>query len=44
MHVVSDRIAELGAEDGETFLTLEQLQLPGESDVGECGAAREAPP
>ena len=31
VHVVSDRLAELGAEDGETFLTLEELQLPGES-------------
>ncbi len=32
VHVVSDRIVELGAEDGERFLTLEELQLPGESD------------
>ena len=32
VHVVSDRIAELGAEDGEVFLTLEELQLPGESE------------
>lgn len=31
VHVVSDRLAELGAEDGETFLTLEELRLPGES-------------
>jgi futalosine hydrolase len=31
VHVVSDRLAELGAEDGERFLTLEELQLPGES-------------
>jgi futalosine hydrolase len=31
VHVVSDRLAELGAEDGETLLTLEELQLPGES-------------
>ena len=31
VHVVSDRLAELGAEDGETFLTLDELQLPGES-------------
>jgi futalosine hydrolase len=31
VHVVSDRLAELGAEDGETFLTLEQLGLPGDS-------------
>jgi futalosine hydrolase len=33
VHVVSDRLAELGAEDGETFLTLEELQLPGESTL-----------
>ena len=32
VHVVSDRLAELGAEDGEQFLTLEELQLPGESE------------
>jgi len=31
VHVLSDRLAELGAEDGETFLTLDELQLPGES-------------
>jgi len=30
VHVVSDRIAELGAEDNEAFLTIEELQLPGE--------------
>jgi futalosine hydrolase len=30
VHVVSDRIAELGAEDGDAFLTLDELQLPGE--------------
>src|SRR5262249_31895015 len=27
VHVVTDRIAELGAEDGDALLTLEQLQL-----------------
>jgi futalosine hydrolase len=32
VHVVSDRLAELGAEDGDAFLTLEDLQLPGESE------------
>ena len=31
VHVVTDRIAELGAEDGARFLTLEELELPGES-------------
>jgi futalosine hydrolase len=30
VHVVSDRLAELGAEDGERWLTVEELQLPGE--------------
>ncbi len=28
VHVVSDRIAELGAEDGDAFLTIEELGLP----------------
>lgn len=32
VHVVSDRLAELGAEDEDRFLTLEDLQLPGESE------------
>jgi futalosine hydrolase len=30
VHVISDRIAELGAEDDDEFLTFDQLQLPGE--------------
>src|SRR5437773_1560818 len=30
VHVVSDRIAELGAEDDDSFLTIDQLELPGE--------------
>jgi futalosine hydrolase len=30
VHVVADQIAELGAEDGDTFLTVEQLKLPAE--------------
>jgi futalosine hydrolase len=30
VHVVSDRIAELGAEDGDTFLTVDELKLPAE--------------
>src|SRR5690606_30814061 len=29
VHVVSDRIAELGAEDGERFLTIDDLGLGG---------------
>jgi futalosine hydrolase len=32
VHVVSDRLAELGAEDDEQFLTFEKLQLPGEAE------------
>ena len=32
VHVVSDRLAELGAEDGDRFLTLQELELPGESE------------
>jgi futalosine hydrolase len=31
VHVVSDRLAELGAEDGDAFLTLEELRLSGQS-------------
>ncbi len=31
VHVVADRIAELGAEDGDTFLTVEELMLPAEA-------------
>lgn len=30
VHVVSDRIAELGAEDDEAFLTVEELGLPAD--------------
>jgi len=30
VHVVADRIAELGAEDGDAFLSIEELNLPGE--------------
>ena len=32
VHVMSDRIAELGAEDGDAFLTIHQLQLLGENE------------
>jgi futalosine hydrolase len=31
VHVVSDRLSELGAEDGKQVLTLEELELPGAS-------------
>jgi futalosine hydrolase len=30
VHVVSDRIAELGAEDDDRFLTIDEMGLPGE--------------
>ena len=30
VHVVADRIAELGAEDDDAFLTMEELNLPGD--------------
>lgn len=29
VHVVADRLSELGAEDGDAFLDIEQLHLPG---------------
>jgi futalosine hydrolase len=32
VHVVSDRIAELGAEDDQSFLTVQQLHLLGEDE------------
>src|SRR5258706_14009369 len=32
VHVVSDRLSELGAEDGDAFLALDDLQLSGESE------------
>jgi futalosine hydrolase len=32
VHVVTDRIAELGAEDGEAFLSIQELNLPGEHE------------
>jgi futalosine hydrolase len=35
VHVVSDRIAELGAEDGDTFLSIDALHLLGPGDRAE---------
>jgi futalosine hydrolase len=32
VHVASDRFAELGAEDGDTFLTIQQMRLIGDDD------------
>jgi futalosine hydrolase len=39
VHVVADQLAELGAEDGEAFLTLRDLQLDGASEI-----VNDAPP
>src|SRR5256885_2250555 len=39
VHVVRDRIAELGAEDGDTFLTMADLKLHAE-----CEFANASPP
>jgi futalosine hydrolase len=39
VHVTADRLAELGAEDGDEFLTLRDLGLPGDSEF-----ANPAPP
>ena len=32
VHITADRIAELGAEDGESFLSVHELQLLGENE------------
>lgn len=32
VHVVTDRLGELGAEDGDAFLTVQQLQLLGDNE------------
>jgi futalosine hydrolase len=32
VHVVSDRLVELGAQDGDGFLTIQQLQLPHDDE------------
>ena len=46
VHVVSDRIAELGAEDGERFLTIQELHLLGDDEFPFRGGRllNEAPP
>ena len=33
LHVTADRLAELGAEDGDEFLSIHQLQLLGENEI-----------
>jgi futalosine hydrolase len=33
VHVVADRLAELGAEDGDAFLTIQQLRLLGDDEA-----------
>ena len=42
VHVVDDRIAELGAEDGDAFLTLDELGLPGEATIVNAAAPANA--
>jgi futalosine hydrolase len=37
VHVVSDRIAELGAEDQDTFLTIQQMHLLGDDEFPFAG-------
>ena len=46
VHVVSDCIAELGAEDGERFLTIQELQLLGNDEFPYRGGrlVNDAPP
>ena len=42
VHVVTDRIAELGAEDGDAFLSIEELNLPGEYEFTNVAAPSNA--
>ncbi len=42
VHVVKDRIAELGAEDGEAFLAFHDLALPGEAEFTNAGPVNPA--
>jgi futalosine hydrolase len=46
VHVVSDRFSELGAEDGDGFLTIQQLQLLGDDEPPFTGGrlVNHAPP
>ena len=44
VHVVADRIPELGAEDGDAFLTIEQLNLIGEDALAGGQLVNAAPP
>ena len=39
VHVVADRIAELGAEDGDAFLTIQQMRLVGDDEFPFTGGA-----
>lgn len=39
VHVISDRIAELGAEDDERFLTIQEMKLLGEEEPPFTGGA-----
>lgn len=42
VHVVADRIAELGAEDGDAFLTLDEIGLPGGTAIVNADAPANA--
>src|SRR4051812_29096897 len=46
VHVISDRIAELGAQDGDRFLTIEQLKLldPSGGPLARSELVNRAPP
>src|SRR5262245_52398620 len=46
VHVVTDRIAELGAEDGDAFLTIQQMRLLGDDEFPFAGGrlVNAAPP
>jgi futalosine hydrolase len=42
VHVVKDRLAEMGAEDGDAFLAFHDLALPGDAEVLNPGATNPA--
>ena len=46
VHVVSDRLPELGAEDGEAFLTIQEMKLLGDDEFPFTGGrlVNAAPP
>jgi futalosine hydrolase len=42
VHVVADRLSELGAEDGDEFLAIESLPLPADSAIENTNAPQNA--